>query len=44
MEKRIELIPLAEIGSGNAKITENSIQIEVSGINGGLKAWLIGNE
>lgn len=44
MEKRIELIPLAEIGSGNAKITENSIQIEVSGINGGLKAWLIGGE
>jgi len=44
MEKRIELIPLAEIGSGNAKITENSITIEVNGINGGLKAWLIGGE
>ena len=44
MEKIIELIPLAEIGNGRAKITENSVEIEVSGINGGLKAWLIGGE
>lgn len=44
MEKRIELIPLAEIGSGFAILTENSVQIEVNGINGGLKAWLIGGE
>ena len=44
MEKRIELIPLAEIGRGNARVTENRVEIEVSGISGGMKAWLIGGE
>lgn len=44
MEKIIELTPLAEIGKGSAKITDNSIEIETSGISGGLKAWLIGGE
>ena len=43
-KKRIQLKPLAEIGRGSAEIGENSVLIEVSGINGGLKAWLIGTE
>lgn len=44
MEKQIELIPLAEIGHGRAKVTDNIVEIEVSGISGGMKAWLIGGE
>ena len=44
MEKIIELVPLAEIGSGSARITDNSVEIEVNGISGGMKAWLIGGE
>lgn len=44
MEKQIELIPLAEIGHGRARITEDSVEIEVGGISGGMKAWLIGGE
>lgn len=44
MEKQIELIPLAEIGHGRARITDDSIEIEVGGISGGMKAWLIGGE
>ena len=44
MEKRIELIPLAEIGHGNARITENSVEINLVGVSGALKAWLIGGE
>lgn len=44
MEKQIELIPLAEIGHGRARITEESVEIEVWGISGGMKAWLIGGE
>ena len=44
MEKLIELIPLAEIGQGRAKIRDNSVEIEISGVSGGLKAWLIGGE
>jgi len=44
MEKKIELMPLAEIGHGFARVTENSVEIEVDGINGGMKAWLIGGE
>ncbi len=44
MEKQIELIPLAEIGQGIARIRENSVEIQVSGISGALKAWLIGGE
>lgn len=44
MEKHIEMIPLAEIGHGRAKITEDSVEIEVGGISGGMKAWLIGGE
>ena len=44
MEKRIELIPLAEIGQGNAYVTENSVEINLTGVSGALKAWLIGGE
>lgn len=44
MEKRIELIPLAEIGHGNARVTENSVEINLTGVSGALKAWLIGGE
>ncbi len=44
MEKIIELIPLAEIGQGRAKIRDNSVEIEITGVSGGLKAWLIGGE
>lgn len=44
MEKVIELTPLAETGRGCVKIKDDSIEIEVSGINGGMKAWLIGGE
>lgn len=44
MEKQIELIPLAEIGQGRAKIRDNSVEIEITGVSGGLKAWLIGGE
>lgn len=44
MEKLIELTPLAETGKGCVRIKDNSVEIEVSGINGGMKAWLIGGE
>lgn len=44
MEKQIELMPLAEIGRGCARITDNLVEIEISGISGGMKAWLIGGE
>lgn len=44
MEKLIELIPLAEIGSGEARVRDNSVEIHIIGVNGGLKAWLIGGE
>ena len=44
MEKIIELKPLAEIGKGYAKINSHSVEIEISGIIGALKAWLIGGE
>ena len=42
--KRIQLHQLAEIGSGMAEITDTSVNIEVKGINGAMKAWLIGGE
>lgn len=44
MEKSIELTPLAEIGRGKAHVTDSLVEIETSGISGGLKAWLIGGE
>lgn len=44
MKKYVELIPLAEIGHGYANVTEDSVEIEVGGINGSMKAWLIGGE
>ena len=44
MEKCIKLTPLAEIGRGVAYVTDDSIRIETEGINGGMKAWLIGKE
>lgn len=42
--KIINLQPLAEIGSGICHVTDKSIEIEIKGINGALKAWLIGGE
>ena len=44
MEKTIQLAPLAEIGNGKAYITDDRVSIEVSGINGSMKAWLTGGE
>ncbi len=44
MEKVIELTPLAEIGRGSARITDTSVEIQVNGVCGGMKAWLIGGE
>ena len=44
METRIELLQLADIGKGSARISPDSVEIEISGINGGMKAWLIGGE
>ena len=44
MEKIIELKPLCDIGKGSARVTEKSVEIEVSGIIGGMKAWLVGRE
>ena len=44
MEKRIQLLQLADIGKGSAVITPERVEIEISGINGSLKAWLIGGE
>lgn len=44
MEKVIELTPLAEMGRGSARITDTSVEIQVNGICGGMKAWLIGGE
>ena len=43
-KKIIELKPLAEIGTGLAQIDDSSVNIEVKGINGALKAWLVGGE
>lgn len=40
--QKVELTPLLETGSGSVFVNENSVSIEVKGINGGLKAWLIG--
>ncbi len=42
MEKIIKLTQLADIGNGSARITENSVDIEVNGISGGMKVWLVG--
>lgn len=44
MEKIIELTSLCEMGKGTAKITDTNVKIEVSGIIGGMKVWLIGGE
>ena len=44
MEKIIELTPLAEIGKGHARITENRVEVEINGIIGGMKVWLVGGE
>ena len=44
MEKIIELTPLAEIGRGSARVTDTSVQIQINGVCGGMKAWLIGGE
>ena len=44
MEKIIELESLCEVGKGNAKITDTHIDVEISGIIGGMKVWLIGGE
>lgn len=44
MEKVVQLLQLADIGKGSARISPDSVEIEISGINGSLKAWLIGGE
>ena len=44
MEKIIELTPLAEIGKGSARVTDTSVEIQINGVCGGMKAWLIGGE
>ena len=44
MRKRIELLQLADMGRGSAFIAPDRVEIEVTGINGGMKAWLIGGE
>lgn len=44
MNKNIKFTPLAELGEGFAEVTDNSVSIKVSGINGVLRAWLIGGE
>ena len=44
MKKTISFTPLAEMGGGIAEVDDHSIKIKVSGINGVLKAWLIGDE
>ena len=44
MRKTISFTPLAEMGGGYAEIDEKTVKIRVSGINGVLKAWLIGRE
>lgn len=44
MEKQVELIPLAEIGQGRARVTDSSVEITLVGVSGALKAWLIGGE
>ena len=44
MEKQLKLIPLAEVGEGTAAVSENSVSIRISGVSGGLKAWLIGGK
>lgn len=44
MEKVVELTPLAEMGKGRVRVTDNSVEIDITGINGGMKAWLIGGE
>lgn len=44
MKKNIELTSLCEAGKGWAEIGDSYIKIDVSGINGGMKVWLIGGE
>lgn len=44
MEKTITLTPLAEIGKGKARVTDSLVELEINGISGGMKAWLIGGE
>ena len=44
MEKIIELTPLCEVGKGSANVSDNFVKIEVHGIIGSMKAWLVGRE
>ena len=44
MEKIIELKPLCEMGKGIAKVTPDGVKIEVQGVIGSMKAWLVGGE
>lgn len=44
MKRTVSFTPLAELGSGFAEVDDHSVKIKVSGINGVLKAWLIGDE
>jgi len=38
----LKFTPLLGAGSGTARISKNSVSIETEGINGALKAWLVG--
>ncbi len=42
--KIVKFSQLAELGEGSFEITDFSVNISISGINGALKAWLIGGE
>ena len=44
MEKNINLSTLCGIGRATALVRDDNVEIHTSGISGGLKAWLIGNE
>lgn len=44
MKKIIELKPLAGMGKGTALVTSDGVEIDVQGIIGGMKAWLVGRE
>lgn len=44
MMKTIKLQPLCDMGSGKADISEKGVSLRVSGVNGCLKAWLVGEE
>ncbi len=44
MVKIIELVSLCGIGKGTARITDESVEVEINGIIGSMKVWLVGGE